>query len=329
MAQYETLEGGGTGAHGSVSPTVSVIMPAHNAAKWVGRAVESIVRQTLQEWELIVVDDGSTDDTQRILGDLAQKDRRIRVITQPKSGVIRSLNRAVSLAVGEFVARMDADDESRPERLARQLSFLRANPACGIVGTWSSIYVDDRVTERGHSHPTTNGRAKWALLFDSVFVHSSVMIRRAVFEDCGVYPASFPTPSPEDFDLWSRVARRWNIANLPDRLLIYRETSNSVCRTADWNEFSAIANEISAENLAVWGGRATGDPTCKYVASLARGDRRLLTVDKSLREALLLLIQVWIKMAGSEGFERGLAVDGLATIMTVVGRHIRSRWETE
>ena len=136
----------------SSSPLVSVVLPVRNAAGTIARAVASVRAQTFSDWELIVVDDGSTDGTREILRDLARDEPRMKLVEQAATGVAAAANAGATAARGEFIARMDADDESHPERLAAQVAFLRAteNRAIGVVGSLVE-FGGDRVASAGYA----------------------------------------------------------------------------------------------------------------------------------------------------------------------------------
>jgi hypothetical protein len=228
-------------------PLVSVILPVHNGAADAPRAVESILAQTFPDFELIAINDGSTDGTAAVLDGIV--DPRVRVIHQDGVGLAASLNRGIALARGHYIARQDHDDWAMPTRLEKQITFLKANPGCAIVGTRAEISEGDRKTGRAHDHPTSDPALQFELLFDNPFVHSSMMICKPVLDEMGVYTTDPARQPPEDYELWSRIARRYQVANLPERLTIYREVPNSLSRRPPpvFNDTIAL---ISAENLA-------------------------------------------------------------------------------
>lgn len=197
---------------------VTVLMPAYNAENWLRRAIDSILRQTWRDFELLVVDDGSTDETARILR--TYTDARLRVVTHATNqGLIASLNHGLDLARGEFLARMDADDISHPRRLELQRNFLLAHPEVGVCGTWfRACHGLRRVTVRTPcSHEAISAR----LFFRSPFGHPTVMLRKASLQESGLRYDPLAIHA-EDFDLWIRARTRTRFANLPRVLLDYR-----------------------------------------------------------------------------------------------------------
>lgn len=211
------------------NPKVSVILPTYNAAAHLGKAIDSILGQTFPDFELIIINDGSTDGTSEVLA--KYHDPRITVIAQENLGLPKALNRGLTIARGAYIARQDADDISLPSRLEKQVKFLDQNERHGLVGTWSQITTPDGPSNRRHLHPISNGQIQVQLLINNQFVHSSVMFRASCLKITGLYsedPAHFP---PEDYDLWLKMAKNVLVANIPEALLQYLEEPNSISRT--------------------------------------------------------------------------------------------------
>jgi cellulose synthase/poly-beta-1,6-N-acetylglucosamine synthase-like glycosyltransferase len=236
----------------TTNPLVSVVLSVHNGAADLPKAVDTILAQTFSNFELIAINNGSTDGTAAVLDGI--RDPRVQVIHQEDMGLAAALNRGIALARGRYIARQDHDDWAKPTRLEKQVKFLDANPDCALVGTRAEIWVGDQKTERVHDHPTDNAALQFELLFDNPFVHSSVMVRKSALDTVGGYSTDRARQPPEDYELWSRIARRYRVANLPERLTIYREVPKSLSRTGQ-NPFQEKLVLISAENLA----HATGD----------------------------------------------------------------------
>jgi glycosyltransferase involved in cell wall biosynthesis len=233
------------------TPRVSVVLSVHNGAADLPKAVDSILTQTFRDFELIAINNGSTDDTAAVLDGL--RDPRVRVVHQDDMGLAAALNRGIALARGRYIGRQDHDDWAKPTRLEKQVAFLEANPNCALVGTRAEIWVGDEKTKRAHDHPTGNAALQFDLLFDNPFVHSSTMLRKSALDTVGGYSTD-RSRQPEDYELWSRLARRYEVANLPERLVIYREVPGSMSRVGP-NPFQEKILLISAENLA----HASGD----------------------------------------------------------------------
>jgi glycosyltransferase involved in cell wall biosynthesis len=208
------------------SPEVSVLMPARDAARWLAEAVESILAQTFASFELLVIDDGSTDDTARLLSRFAERDGRVKVLSGPARGLVAALNEGLAAARAPLIARLDADDIAHPERLAKQVAFLADHPDVGVVGSWAQE-IDSRGRPLGLRAPETcPDRLSRLLARTNPLVHSSVMARTQLLRDLGGYRCAFE--AAEDYDLWLRVADQARLANLSDVLVSYRIHDGSV-----------------------------------------------------------------------------------------------------
>jgi glycosyltransferase involved in cell wall biosynthesis len=207
-----------------VKPLVSVVMPVYNNAEHLCEAMTSILRQTLRELELIVVDDASTDDTPRMVDSV--RDERIRYLRNNRNlGVAGSLNRGLDEARGELIARMDGDDVSRPCRLERQAAFLRSRPGLGACGSWVRIFGSGRPFD--YRYPTGEACVDASLLFANPLAHGSVMMRAAAVRDAGLrYDET--VGAAQDFELWRRCRGRFGMDNVPEVLLDYRRHEGSV-----------------------------------------------------------------------------------------------------
>lgn len=195
-------------------------MPAFNAAEFLDEAVSSILDQTFRDFELIIVDDGSTDDTARILQKYAKGDGRVRVYRQENEGMIAALNCGCWMAHGQFIARMDADDISLPHRIERQLAFLKGHPEIGIVGTWASK-IDKQGSVIGRwCLPLSPKVLRWNHFFKVCVIHPTVLMRREILEKVNFYRAD--AVHAEDRDLWLRASAITEFSNIPEILFKYR-----------------------------------------------------------------------------------------------------------
>lgn len=202
------------------TPLVSVIMPIRNAAPFLDVAIRSIRAQSLSEFEFILVDDGSTDDSARIMGDHAASDSRISAVRLAHCGVARALNHALAVAQAPLVARMGADDEAKPERLERQVAFLDAHPEIAVLGTGGEVIDADDRHQGSFVIDTDPARIRSNLLCANCIVHPSVVMRREAVLAAGGYRPVFT--ASEDYDLWLRLSERHDLSNLPELLMRYR-----------------------------------------------------------------------------------------------------------
>jgi len=205
-------------------PLVSVIMPVYNAEKYVGQAIESILNQTLSDFEFIIIDDASTDSSAEIIG--SYKDTRIRFIqNEMNMGYVHGLNRMIDMAQGEFIARQDNDDISHHNRLKLQVDYLVDNPDIGMCGTFAR-YIGEKSGK--YKVKSTSEDIKALLLFTNPVIHPSVMIRAGVFNNGLRYDEKL-CPS-EDYYMWFEISKRYKLANIPQTLLLYRIHKNNVSK---------------------------------------------------------------------------------------------------
>lgn len=263
------------------TPTVSVVLSVKNGDRDLPKAVGTILNQSFIDFELIAINNGSTDETGPFLDSIT--DPRLRVFHQQDAGLACALNRGISLARGRYIARQDHDDLADPSRIAKQVEFLDAHPDHGLVGTRAEIWVGDTPSGRFHDHPTEDHVLRFELLFNNPFLHSSVMMRKSVLGHVGVYSTDATRQPPEDYELWSRIARHYRVANLPERLTIYREVPSSMSRVST-QPFQQKLVTISAENLAY----ATGSTEPKQlhidIAALVHGVEERISRKPSLRK---------------------------------------------
>ena len=213
---------------------ISILLPVHNGARHLRHTLQSVLAQTDPDWELIVVDDASTDDTAAILREL--QDTRIRLLSNPRNEhICHSLNIALAAAQGRWIARIDADDFWYPEKLSLQRAYLEAHEDCGACFTYVDV-VDEQDRPLGeneswfvrHFHvenqPTPEAWQKLLLTEGCRLCHPSVLLRREAMGE-GYDPALVQV---QDFELWLRVARRWRLHVLPTVLMAYRASEDSV-----------------------------------------------------------------------------------------------------
>ena len=237
--------------NGSPAPLISVLACVHNGRRYLAEAVDSILAQTMQNFEFIIIDDGSTDGATEELNAYAARDPRIRLSVQENAGLTKALNVGLRLSRGEFVARMDADDIAHPERLAKQVSAFLSDPRLVIVGakveliSSEGIQLGARGTTRGHS----NIRRRLLIGDGATMVHPVVMFRRQSALEVGGYDERFRTG--QDLDLFLRLTEIGLADNLADTLLYWRQHKNSVNRTqsSTWRAVKTLAIEKTLERI--------------------------------------------------------------------------------
>jgi glycosyltransferase involved in cell wall biosynthesis len=280
-------------------PLVSVLLAVHNGGRYLGAAIDSVLGQTVEDLELIVIDDASTDETPDLLA-TAGDERLVVLRNDQQDGLATSLNRGLEVATGRYVARLDDDDIAAPERLERQLARIRAEPDVAIVG--SAVVDLDADGGRGRTHrlPTGGAALRWHALFSSPFFHPTVLVDRETLDRHGLrYDPAFL--ESEDYDLWTRLFAFADGANLSDPLVEKRvhaaqaslrrgELQQSFQRQIALREIARIAPGLGEKQAELaWGlgsGRVTptkaaGHALLELLAAFERDHGR----DPRVREA--------------------------------------------
>lgn len=211
------------------TPLISVIMPLYNAERFVGESIENVLRQTVGDFELIVIDDASTDASAEIARAYAAKDDRIVLMhNELNSGAARTRNRALDAARGKFITFMDADDLCSPERFAKQLAFFERHPQTDICGSYYTMFG----TRGGGGNdelkiqvPLTHEEIQYQLFFGCPFGMSSVMLRSEPFKRTGI---RFRECMAEDYQLWVDLSEHLRMANIPEYLTFYRRWEDQI-----------------------------------------------------------------------------------------------------
>lgn len=218
----------------SRQPEVSVVMPFRDAAETLPECLDSLRRQTLGDYELLAVDDGSQDGSAALVAAAARADARVRLLQPGRVGLVGALNAGVAAARAGLLARMDADDLCHPERLEAQRDALRARPELALVGTQVELFPEEQIKAgyreylRWQNACLSPAQIDALIYIESPFAHPSVMLRRAVFERLGGYAEG---PFPEDYELWLRMhAAGMAMAKLPRVLLAWRERAGRTSR---------------------------------------------------------------------------------------------------
>ncbi len=215
----------------AMSVKVSIIMPVYNAEAYLQAALDSLYAQSLSDFEILAINDGSTDGSAQILS--KQTDKRLIVLTNDHNqGLSFSLNRGLQAASGDYLARMDADDLSDSRRLAAQVNFLDAHPAIDLCGTCINLIDSAGLVYGQANYPRTDEAIKATMIFSSPFAHPSVMFRRHLLNNHDCY---YRAMASEDYDLWQRLSVSTTFANLPEYLLNYRSSvgiSSNALKTA-------------------------------------------------------------------------------------------------
>ena len=199
-----------------MSPRISVITAVYNGEPYFSRAVPSILSQDYEDFEYIIIDDGSTDQTPDFLSTMAERDPRIRILSPGRIGFVRALNLGISHANGEYIARQDFDDISYPQRFRTQLAYLDTHSAVGVVGAAYILADDNRGERYARTPPLEHQDITRALAKYIPMAHTLVMFRKEAWAQAGGYPE---VDDIEDLRLWIALAGLgWKLANVPDIL---------------------------------------------------------------------------------------------------------------
>jgi glycosyltransferase involved in cell wall biosynthesis len=262
-------------------PLVSVLMSVHDDARFVREAVESVLRQTLTDLELVVVDDASTDATPELLSSVG--DPRLRLMrNDERSGLAASLNRGLETAQGRYVARLDSDDVALPDRLQLQVARIEADPRVAVLGCAVRDLDEHGVAGGQHRSPLGPRAVRWLSLFSSPFFHPTVLVDREVLDGLRYDTAYLES---EDYDLWTRLLERAEGANLADALVLKRvhagqasqrrgDVQQSFQRQVALREIARVAPDVDAERAWRVGARKPHGARREFLRLLAAFERK-------------------------------------------------------
>lgn len=226
-------------------PLISVIMSAYNAEKYLNQAIESILNQTYDNFEFLIYNDGSTDKTAEIIN--SYKDQRIIIVNQENIGLTKTLNLALKKATGEYIARMDADDISEPDRFQKQIDFFLKNPEISLCGGQAKMIDEAGQFSSNYQVPLSDKEIKKMILKHNPFIHSAIMFKKSILNTTKGYDESFRFA--QDYELWTRVLEKFKTANLPDCLLKYRVHKKNITKS---NNLTVRLIGIRIRLLALW-----------------------------------------------------------------------------
>ncbi|MBD2464448.1 glycosyltransferase [Oscillatoria sp. FACHB-1407] len=205
-------------------PLISVVLPVYNGEKTIQRTIESVLKQTFSDFELLIINDGSSDRTVEIVTQI--NDPRIRLFSYPNSGVSASRNRGIAQATGEFISFIDADDLWTPDKLAAQLNALQTHPDAAVAYSWTDWIDESDRPLRPAGRSTASGKVYEKLLLrDFIESGSNVLIRRQALEIVGTFDETLPPT--EDWDLWLRLAAQYEFVVVPSPQILYRVSTQS------------------------------------------------------------------------------------------------------
>jgi len=225
-------------------PAISILMPVYNGEAFLKQAINSVLVQSFLDWELIIINDNSTDKSPEIIKWYLGQDDRIRLISNETNlGLVASLNEGINIAKGEFLARLDCDDYwSNPEKLSKQVNFLAQNPDCALLGAWADMIDESGKHLKNFCPPVADKKIRGQILWHNCFLHSSIMVRKSVLLEAGGYKRE--EQHVEDYGLWLRIGKIAQFANLSEVLVSYRLVPQSVTRTKNAQQLKSIISLI-------------------------------------------------------------------------------------
>lgn len=222
-----------------MNPKISVIMSVYNGARYLKEAIDSILSQTFTDFEFLIVDDCSNDNSPQILEEYAKKDNRIRIITNEFNlGLTKNLNKMIKESKGYYIARFDCDDISLPERFTEQVQYLDEHQKCGVVSLWADIIDGQGKYSRTIKYPTSDSDLRNALIQYNPFFHPGIMVRKEVFDSVGLYDESWRFA--QDYELYFRIAKKYELGNVSKILLKYRETGGSITGSKNKQQIALV-----------------------------------------------------------------------------------------
>lgn len=231
-----------------LQPKVSVIMNVYNGSSFLEDAIQSVLSQTFTNFELVIVNDGSTDQTGQIL-DIHKCNSRVVIVTNPvNKGIAASKNIAIRKSKGEYIALMDADDISEPDRLQKQMDYLDSHPDIGVVGAWSRVINDKGELLSEVMRPESDSViVLWMLLRHCAMNQPTIMLRRNLVIQAGGYNEKLSVS--EDYEMWTRLASITKLSNIPEYLVRYRQHDNNISKLIESNYYHVVTSRKFIKSL--------------------------------------------------------------------------------
>jgi glycosyltransferase involved in cell wall biosynthesis len=218
---------------------ISVLLPVYNSGSTLNLAIESILAQDFANFEVIIIDDASTDTSAETIREYTRSDPRVRAVFHKSNfGLAKTLNEGIRIAEGEFIARMDQDDEALPHRLRTQYLFMKSRPKIAVAGSYVFHMGKNRSKDRLAKLLTIPSEIAKALKTENCIYHSSVIFRRKEIIGLGGYRSGFK--NAEDYDLWLRVSQLYELANIPVGLLRYRFSVDGMTLSRKWDQLKYV-----------------------------------------------------------------------------------------
>jgi len=293
-------------------PKVTVLMPVYNGEKYLNEAIESILNQTYKDFEFLIINDGSTDNSVKIIE--SYNDPRIHLVHNEKNlKLIASLNKGLNIAKGEYIARMDCDDVSLPDRLLKQVQYLDNHPDVGVLGCGTKNVDENLNTISEPERPLTYLQNKWKLLFSSTLMHPSVMYRKELILKYGGYSHEFI--HAEDYDLWSRLIDFAIIHQIPEILVYLRKHSQNIGIV--YKDIGFInCSKISINNIIKLNSKNLNHNNVSQFVKWYRGERKNNENNFNICKTLLFIYYQFIRLHSLSYIDRQWINNNFINIIT-------------
>jgi len=285
------------------TPAVSVVMAVYNGQEYLNIAIDSILMQSFKDFELVIVNDGSSDSTESIIN--TYSDPRIVYVSQKNAGLANALNTGIAKAKGKYIARMDADDVAYFDRLKLQSEYLDKHKKVGLVGTSYDVIEENNVIIDGSYHLDQPNDLKLEFLVRNPFGHGTIMARAEAFEKVGGYD---PEQIVEDYELWWRISKHFQVANIANKLYAWRVVSNGISHSGSEKRQIPISNLMSL----IWQKSDVKLPTSKEI--LASASHYDALGEKYLEQYKYMLAAITIALFNKKRYRQSLRLYSVLTI---------------
>jgi glycosyltransferase involved in cell wall biosynthesis len=312
-------------------PKVSIILPVYNGEPYLRQAVQSILDQTFADYECIIINDGSTDNSLKTLASF--QDPRLHIVSQTNQGLRAALNAGIALAKGEYIARMDQDDISRPNRFTKQIDFFNTHPEHILVGTTFAYINNDNQITGAFPALLDDVDIKRELYTKTPFGHGTIMVRSSALKQ-GSFKYRQEAVHVEDYDLWIRLASVGKYANLPEILYLWRHTpENTTSKYADiqrHNAASLTVNALKKQGMTKLVGWPGWHNFRKYHNSSQEVGNKRVEVRRHDAHCSLYLALAWLLfqkkryVASCMSFSYALCISPTYVLHTFIRRIVRS-----
>ena len=273
----------------TVDPLISVLMPVYNGMPYLPLAVQSILKQTFTDFEFIIVNDCSTDNSLQYLEVIKNTDNRIRIVKNEKNiGLTQSLNKGLEIASGKYIARLDQDDIAYPDRFEIQVAHLEKNLDIGLLGSCCDIIDENGIVKNSKMKELNDLRIRWKMLSKNPFVHSTIMFRKQIIRE---YALKYESKFGEDYNLWGKMVNCSKARIIPEKLIAYRFHANNfthknnhfqveALKTFSYTNFNQYIGFMSLNDWSTFQPVLKGNLTAKTIGESTFRDNYLILLKR-------------------------------------------------